>query len=136
MAIASTKTHTRHYEKRERPQSRSYSAAVVTQGGRTIWLAGIVALQDSSGKSLEGDFDGQTREVFAQMSKELASVGATLKDLVNMTVSITDARYGDRFVQLRKEILGDNFPASALIICAGLGRPGLLVEVQAIAVAD
>jgi hypothetical protein len=48
--------------------------------------------------------------------------------------SITDARYGDRFTQLRKEIFGDNFPASALITVAGLARPEMLVEVQGIAV--
>lgn len=136
MAEASAAKHTREYLKRERPQSRSYSAGVITQGGRSIWLAGIVAMEDSSGNSLEGDFDGQTREIFTQMGKELVAVQATLADLVTMTVFITDARYGDRFVELRKEILGDNFPASALITCAGLGRPGLLVEIQAIAVAD
>jgi enamine deaminase RidA (YjgF/YER057c/UK114 family) len=136
MASDNGRKHSRQYLKRERPQSRSYSAAVVTQGGRSIWLAGIVALDDASGKSLEGDFDGQVREIFSLMGKELAAVDASLGDLVTMTVFITDARYGDRFVQLRKEILGDNFPASALITCAGLGRPGLLVEIQAIAVAD
>ena len=47
---------------------------------------------------------------------------------------ITDARHGDRFTQLRKEIFGDNFPASALITVAGLARPEMLVEVQGIAV--
>jgi len=51
-----------------------------------------------------------------------------------MTVFITDARHGDRFTQLRKEIFGDNFPASALITVAGLARPEMLVEVQGIAV--
>jgi 2-iminobutanoate/2-iminopropanoate deaminase len=53
-----------------------------------------------------------------------------------MTVFITDARLGDRFTQLRREIFGDNFPASALITVAGLARPGMLVEVQGVAIAD
>jgi enamine deaminase RidA (YjgF/YER057c/UK114 family) len=136
LAQGTERKHMRRYLKREMPQSRSYSAAIVTQGGRTIWLAGVVALEDASGKSLEGDFDGQVREVFARIGHELEAVDATLADMVTMTVFITDTRYGDRFVQLRKEILGDNFPASALITCAGLGRPGLLVEIQAVAVAD
>ena len=55
-------------------------------------------------------------------------------DMVTMTVFITDARFGDRFTQLRKEIFGDDLPASALITVAGLARPELLVEVQGIAV--
>jgi hypothetical protein len=59
---------------------------------------------------------------------------APLADMVTMTIFITDARYGDRFTQLRKEIFGDNFPASALITVAVLARPEMLVEVQGIAV--
>jgi len=50
--------HTRRHIKRERAQSRAYSQAVITEGGRIVWLAGQVALEDASGKSLAGDFDG------------------------------------------------------------------------------
>jgi 2-iminobutanoate/2-iminopropanoate deaminase len=123
------------YLKREAAQARAYSQAVVSEGGRIIWLAGQVAGEDAAGNPLLGDFDGQVREVFARLGRTLAGVGATLSDMVTMTVFITDARFGDRFTELRREIFGDNFPASALITCAGLARPGLLVEVQGVAVA-
>ena len=53
---------------------------------------------------------------------------------IDNLVFITDARFGDRFTELRKEIFGDNFPASALITVAGLARPEMLVEVQGVAV--
>jgi enamine deaminase RidA (YjgF/YER057c/UK114 family) len=122
------------YIKRETAQARAYSQAVVSEGGRTVWLAGQVALEDAHCKSLAGDFDGQVREVFARLGKTLEEAGGTLADMVTMTVFITDARNGDRFTQLRKEILGDNFPASALITIAALARPEMLVEVQGIAV--
>ena len=122
--------------KRETAQARGYSQAVVTSGGRTIWLAGQVAIEDAAGRSLAGDFDGQVREVFARLGRTLEEAGAKLSDMVTMTVFITDARLGDRFTQLRCEIFGDNFPASALITVAGLARPEMLVEIQGIAVAD
>jgi 2-iminobutanoate/2-iminopropanoate deaminase len=124
----------KRYIKRETAQARAYSQAVVTEGGRTIWLAGQVGAADASGKSLAGDFDGQVREVFSRLGQTLQEAGGSLADMVTMTVFITDARYGDRFTQLRKEIFGDNFPASALITVAGLARPEMLVEVQGIAV--
>ena len=124
----------RHHLKRETSQARAYSQAVITEGGRTIWLAGQVGATDGSGRSLAGDFDGQVREVFSRLGQTLAEVGGNLHDMVTMTVFITDARYGDRFTQLRKEIFGDNFPASALITVAGLARPDILVEVQGVAV--
>jgi enamine deaminase RidA (YjgF/YER057c/UK114 family) len=122
--------------KREAAQARGYSQAVTTTGGRTIWLAGQVAIEDGGGRSLIGDFDGQVREVLTRLGRTLEEAGSSLSDMVTMTVFITDARLGDRFTQLRREIFGDNFPASALITVAGLARPGMLVEVQGVAVAD
>jgi 2-iminobutanoate/2-iminopropanoate deaminase len=120
--------------KNERAQARGYSQAVVTEGGRIVWLAGQVAADDSSGRSLAADFDGQVREIFARLGRTLEEAGGRLADMVTMTVFITDARLGDRFTQLRCEIFGDNYPASALITVAGLARPEMLVEVQGIVV--
>jgi len=128
--------HTRRYIKRDFTQSRAYSPAVITQGGTAVFLAGQTAPLDAQGKSLAGDFDGQVREIFTRLGKTMEEAGGKLGDMVTMTVFITDARYGDRFTQLRREIFGDNFPASALITVTGLARPELLVEVQGIAVID
>jgi 2-iminobutanoate/2-iminopropanoate deaminase len=126
--------HTRTHIKRERAQSRAYSQAVITEGGRIVWLAGQVAIADAAGRPLTGDFDGQVREVFRLLGATLEEAGGKLADMVTMTAFITDARLGDRFTELRKEIFRDNFPASALITCRALARPDLLVEVQGIAV--
>jgi len=128
--LAHTKTHIT----RERAQARAYSQAVITEGGRIVWLAGQVALADASGKSLEGDFDGQVHEIFRLLGQTLEEAGGKLGDMVTMTVFITDNRFGDRFTELRKKIFRDNFPASALITCRALARPELLVEVQGMAV--
>ena len=125
----------RSYLKRETAQARAYSQAVITEGGRMIWLAGQVAIEDGAGRSLAGDFDGQVKEVFARLGRTLEEAGARLADMVTMTVFITDARLGDRFTELRRGIFGDNFPASALITVRGLARPEMLVEVQGVAVA-
>ena len=122
------------YIKRDTAQARAYSQAVITEGGRIVWLAGQVGAADASAKSLAGDFEGQVREIFSRLGQTIEEAGGTLADMVTMTVFITDARYGDRFTQLRKEIFGDNFPASALITVTGLARPEMLVEIQGIAV--
>src|SRR4051794_39783558 len=57
----------RSHIKRDTAQARAYSQAVITSGGRTIWLAGKVAAEDGAGRSLAGDFDGQVREIFARL---------------------------------------------------------------------
>ena len=112
-----------------RAKERAFSRAVITEGGKTIWLGGQTAPLPPS-----ADFDTQVRQIFASLDQTLKAQGGSLKDMVTMTVFITDARLGDRFVQLRKDIFKECFPASALITVTGLAVPGLVVEVQGIAV--
>lgn len=115
-------------------QQRAFSPAVATGGGRIVWLAGHGGLHGAD-RNLEGDFDGQSRQAFANLAATLAQAGGALSDIVTMTVFITDARHGDRFVEVRKEFFPDaNYPASALITVAGLARPAMMVEIQCVAV--
>src|SRR5258708_32723334 len=107
------KTHKRRYIKHDAAQARAYSRAVITEGGTVVWLAGQTAVEDSAGESLAGNFDGQARAIFARLGKTLAKAGGELRDMVTMTVFITDPRHGDRFTQVRPEILPDEFPDSA-----------------------
>ena len=124
----------REFIKGERPQQRGYSQAVITDGGKIVWLAGVLAVVDDSGKSLAGDLDGQVRQIFKLLNATLEKAGGKLSDMVQMTVFITDVRYGDRLTQLRREILGDNFPGSALITVTALAVPEAKVEIQGYAV--
>jgi 2-iminobutanoate/2-iminopropanoate deaminase len=128
------RTHKRNFVKREQAQTRAYSPAVITEGGKIVWLAGQTAGEDGAGRSLAGNFDGQAHEIFARLGKTLEDAGGTLKDMVTMTVFITDPRYGNRLTELRREIFGDDFAASALITVTALARPELLIEIQGIAV--
>lgn len=126
----------RTYHSAPYQRSRSYSPAVVTEGGRILWLAGHIAPEDEDGNSLAGDFDAQVRCIFAKLEKTLEEAGAALSDIVTMTVFITDVGLNSRFVELRKRYFADGYPASALITVAALNRPEMMVEIQAVAVAE
>ena len=116
-------------------KSRAYSPAVITEGGRIVWLAGQTATVDADGKDIAGDFEAQTRRVFALMDQTLRRAGGTLASLVTMTVFIKEPRYGDRFVEMRREFFPDGrFPASALITVTNFARPGMEIEIQGIGV--
>ena len=124
-----------YLEKSEQQKLRAYSPAVITQGGKTVWLAGQTATRDEAGNDISGNFEAQTRTIFSLIDKTLRRTGGTLADMVTMTVFINDPRHGDRFVELRKEFFpGGNFPASALITVAHFARPGMLIEIQGVAV--
>jgi 2-iminobutanoate/2-iminopropanoate deaminase len=112
----------------------TFSPAVITEGGKTVWLAGQVGFVDDTGKSLAGDFDAQVRQTFRNIEKVLARAGGTLRDIVTMTVYVSDARYSKRFTDLRREYYAKDFPASALITAAGFALPEILLEITATAV--
>lgn len=124
----------REYLRGDREQQRSYSRAVKVKGGTTIYLAGVGGTIGAAGTSL--DFAGQTRNAFDRIRQNLADAGGKLDDITTMTVFITDPRYGEEFVKIRREFFSGNYPCSALITVAGLARPEMLIEIQAVAVLD
>ena len=89
---------------------------------------------DDSGKSLAADFDAQFKQTFRNIEKTLAEAGAKLSDMVTMTVFLIDARYTTRMTELRGELFGQDFPASAAITVQGFAQPEMMIEVQGIAV--
>ena len=112
----------------------SYSPAVITEGGKTIWLAGHVGFADDSGVSLAGNFEGQARQAFRNLGKTLQRAGGTLKDVVWMSVAVSDGRYSQQFTEIRKEVYHGQFPASTLLTVAAFAVPEIMVEITAIAV--
>jgi len=130
----STTLQAQQYVKGDRPQQRGYSLAVITEGGKTVWLGGQIATVDDAGKSLAGDFEGQVRQIFKLIDRTLQKAGGKLSNMVQMTVFITDVRNGDRLTEIRREIFGDNFPGSALITITALADPNAKIEIQGYAV--
>ena len=124
-----------YLEKTEAQAARAYSPAVITQGGRIVWLAGQTATRDEAGNDISGQFEAQTRTIFGLIDKTLRRTGGSLANLVTMTVFIKEPRHGDRFVELRRQFFPDGkFPGSALITVSNFARPGIEIEIQGIGV--
>lgn len=116
------------------PPSSLFAPVVAVEGGSLVFIAGQVA-QDSSGQLVGvGDFRAQAEQVFENLKIALASVGATLADLVRLTIYITDARYRDPLRDVNHAYLAaDALPTSTLLVVAGLARPECLIEIDAVA---
>jgi 2-iminobutanoate/2-iminopropanoate deaminase len=124
-----------HMEPTAFQKTRAFSPAVITEGGRIAWLAGQTTTVDLDGKDISGKFDEQARTVFGLIGRTLERAGGALANLVTMTVFICDPRMGERFVEIRREFFPDGrYPASALITISSLARPGMLIEIQGVAV--
>jgi 2-iminobutanoate/2-iminopropanoate deaminase len=134
-ALASPVLAAEYMEKTERQMARAFSPGVITEGGQTVWLAGQTALQDDQGRSIAGNFEAQARQLFHLIDLTLNKAGGGVANLVTMTVFINDPRNGDRLTEIRKEIFKDgNYPGSALITVSNFAVPGILIEVQGVAV--
>jgi 2-iminobutanoate/2-iminopropanoate deaminase len=117
------------------PKSRAYSPAVITKGGKTIWLAGEGGNKDSEGNDISGNIEAQTKLIFESLGKTLKQAGGSVDDIVNMTVFIKNVEDGSKFVTLRKSFFPQgNYPASSLITIKDLAQPGWVIEVEAVAV--
>src|SRR6201982_3505558 len=115
-------------------KSRAFSPAVITEGGKVTWIAGHTGQKDPAGNSLAGDFEAQMRQTFKNIETTLKESGASLKDIVTMTVFLADSRYTTPMTEIRTEIFGEDFPASAAITVTGFADPSMLIEIQGIAV--
>jgi 2-iminobutanoate/2-iminopropanoate deaminase len=133
--LAVPQLHAREYLKAERPQSRGFTPGVVTEGGKIVWVSGQTGLIDEQGKSMAGDFEGQARVIFRAIDGVVKRAGGSIKDVVTITVYLTDPRLIDPLMPLRREFFPDgNFPASTTITVHSLPAVGMMLEISAIAV--
>ena len=115
--------------------SRAFSPGVITEGGKTVWIAGQTATRDNDGKDIFNNFEAQVKQVFSQIDQVLKNAGGNLSNVVTLTVFIKESRYGDRFVEMRKDYFQNgNYPGSALITITNFARPGIEIEIQAVGV--
>jgi reactive intermediate/imine deaminase len=111
----------------------SYSAGWEVSGGRLVYVAGQVPW-DAEGRTVaRGDVAGQTRQVFENIRAVLAEAGATLDDVIKITIFAADIRYRDAINQVRSEVFRPPYPASTQVAVASLVDPEWLVEIEAVA---
>jgi len=133
--LPSTAQGAEYMEKTPFQLSRAFSPGVITSGGTIVWVAGQTATQDGQGNNIANNFEAQVKQVFAQIDGVLKRAGGSLDNVVAMTVFIKESRYGDKFVEMRKDYFKDgNYPGSALITVTNFARPGIEIEIQAVGV--
>lgn len=111
-----------------------YSHVVSARGGRTIYIAGQVAL-DSQGRLVgEGDLAAQARQVFANLDVALKAAGATFANVVKTNYYMRDAGQVAVVREVRSKYFTGELPASTLVEVPRLAQPGFLIEIEMVAV--
>jgi len=110
---------------------------VVSGAGRLVALSGQVALNEDGHLVGRGDVEAQARQVFENLARCLAAVGAGFDDVVKLTFYLTDIRHLAAVRAARDAFVDTaNPPASTAVQVAALAVPGLLVEVDALAIVE
>lgn len=117
------------------PPTNGYShVASVPPGSRLVWTSGQVPIAADGAVAAEGDWEAQTRLVMENVGAALEAGGATWDDVFKLTIFVVDTSALATVRAVRDEFLNlERPPTSSLVQVAGLFRPGILIEIEAVA---
>ena len=108
------------------PAPGTWSNCLVVGGA--AYLAGMTA----SGGDLTDEYT-QAKGIFTKIRHLVEAAGASMADIVTVTIFVTDISQREKVWQARREFFTGNFPASTLVQVAALADPSIKVEIEAVA---
>jgi enamine deaminase RidA (YjgF/YER057c/UK114 family) len=109
-----------------------YSRAVKV--GNMVFVAGTTATDEKSNVMHAGDAYNQTVTIIKKIEKALEQAGASLKDVVRLTMYVTDISQGMEVGRATGEYFKDIRPANTMVEVSAFVHPDMLVEISADAV--
>ena len=109
--------------------------AVVTEGGKTVWMRGQCPQNLDDGSNIASmDPAEQTHKVMKNIKQLIEETGGTMNHLVKIVVYITDIKNREAIYQVIGEYTKGVYPVSTGLVVERLARPEWLVEIDATAV--
>ena len=104
--------------------------------GDLLFISGQAAI-DVQGRIVGvGDFEAQAKQAFENLDRVLRAGGSSLKNVIKVTIFLTDMGYFDRIVDLRGQWFTAPYPADTIVAVRSLYSPYAMIEIEAIAVVD
>lgn len=114
------------------PFEKTYGYARAVMDGDMVFISGTTGY-DYTTMSMPDDPAAQTRNIFATFAQVLQEAGMTLADIVSLRLFVTDRDYCDPVLRVQGEVFADIRPAAAIYVIAGLLKPEMKVEIEAVA---
>jgi enamine deaminase RidA (YjgF/YER057c/UK114 family) len=109
--------------------------AVITRGGRTVYLRGQCPQDLDNAKNINShDPVEQTHKVMQNIDQLLGECGGSMEHLVKVVVYITDVRNREAVYRTMGEYIKDVHPVSTGLVVSALARQEWLVEIDGTAV--
>jgi len=107
----------------------TYSQA--TRVGNTIWVSGQIPMDPATMELVKGDMEAQVRRVFENMKAIVLASGASLDEVVKVSIFLTDLAHFALVNKVMAEYFREPYPARAAIGVASLPR-GAQIEAECI----
>ena len=109
--------------------------AVVTEGGKTVWMRGQCPQNLEDGVNISSmDPTEQTHKVMQNIKQLLEEAGGSMNHLAKIVVYITNIKNREAIYQVIGEYIKNVHPVSTGLVVERLARPEWLVEIDATAV--
>jgi enamine deaminase RidA (YjgF/YER057c/UK114 family) len=109
--------------------------AVVTKGGRTVWMRGQCPQSLDDDRNIEShDPAEQTHKVMQNLRQLIEEAGGDMSHLVKLVVYITDVHHREAVYRTMGTYIKGVYPVSTGLMVQALARPDWLVEIDATAV--
>ncbi len=105
------------------------------RAGKFVFTAGQIPMDPATGKLVGGDIQAQTRRVLQNVQAVLEAAGASLADVVKVTVFLLDMGNFKAMNEVYAEFFTENPPARSAVQAAALPL-GVDIEIEAIALID
>lgn len=99
-----------------------------------LFISGQAAISADGDVVHAGDFEAQTRQAFENIGTVLERAGASFDDIVKVGVFVTDMSRLRDYGRIKGEFITGPQPASTAVQVSSLALPGMMIEVEAIAV--
>jgi 2-iminobutanoate/2-iminopropanoate deaminase len=113
------------------PAKRPYSPAV--EAGNMLFVSGQIAVDQSTGKLVEGGIEAQTRQVLKNLKNVIEKGGYAMENVVKCTVLLQDISFYSTMNQIYMEYFPADPPSRMAFAVKDLPM-GALIEIDAIAV--
>ena len=100
-----------------------------------LFISGQASIDEKGNVVGKGDIKTQTRQTLENMRSVLSQLGATMDDVVKVTIFVTDISHFNEIHEVRREYFKKgNYPASTIVEINRLALEDLMIEIEAIAV--
>ncbi|NIA57021.1 RidA family protein [Massilia sp. TW-1] len=100
--------------------------------GDLLFISGQAGAGDD-GRIVEGGFVAQGERAFRNLRRALEAGGASLRDVIKVTIFVTDMGHFQDVVDLRRTFFSPPYPADTIAEVRALYDPRALIEIEAIA---